>query len=67
MKTFSTMEEVTEYVRCALGTMFAGDYDVDAIAEEICEWKDGRLTLCFGDDSEMFWNIAAAHDMSKEA
>ena len=46
---------------------FVDDYDIEAIADEICEWRDGKLTLVFDEGSELFWNIVAAHDKTIEA
>ena len=66
MTTFSTMGDAAEYVTTALGCEFADDYDVDAIAKEICEWRNGKLTLILDDDCELFWQIVSKHDMSME-
>ncbi len=61
MTTFATITEAIEYVETAIGADYVSDYDCEAIAREVTEWVDGKLTLTAEDDD--FWAIVAAHDM----
>lgn len=58
---FSTIGDAIAYVETALGD-FAGDYDVEAIAREVTDWVDGRLTLVR--DGDEFWAVVAEHDLT---
>ena len=58
MTTFTTITEAIEYVETALAD-FASDYDVEAIAREVTDWVDGKLTLIAEDDE--FWTIVEGH------
>lgn len=60
MTTFSTINDVIDYVSTALGD-YASDFDVDGIARDITDWRDGKLTLIIDDPDERFWEIAEQH------
>lgn len=58
MTTFTTITEAIEYVETALAD-FASDYDTEAIAREVTDWVDGKLTLTAEDED--FWAIVESH------
>lgn len=60
MRTFSDMNDARDYVVRAIGE-YAEFFDVDAIADEITEWRDGRLTMLDG-----FWDVVARHDLTEQ-
>lgn len=60
---FTTIGDATKHVEEALGE-YVADYDVEAIAREITDWVDGKLTLVVDDDQ--FWSICAEHDISEQ-
>ena len=62
MTTFTTITEATEYVETVIGDEYAADFDIEAIAREVTEWVDGKLTL-MADDAD-FWAIVERHDTS---
>lgn len=62
MITFDTMTEAERYVIEAIQTEHIADFDTDAIARDVTDWRDGRLTLVAEDDE--FWAIVASHDIS---
>ena len=57
--TFATITDVIDAITPALGD-FANDYDIEGIAREISEWKDGKLVADL--DRDDFWDIAQRHD-----
>ena len=59
MKKFSTINDVINSVNEILGD-YAGDFDVEGIAREVSERKDGRLVAHL--DRDDFWTIAQRHD-----
>lgn len=63
MTTFATMTEAIEYVETALGD-FADRFDAEAIAREVTDWIDGKLTLTT--DGDEFWAVAERHDLDIE-
>ena len=62
MTTFATIAEAIDYVDEALSTSegYPEDYDMEAIAREVTEWRDGRLVLVA--DGDEFWAAAMRHD-----
>lgn len=63
-KAYSTMDDVRDYVRTTLGDA-ADDYDVDAIADALTEWRDGKLTLKVDEPFDAaYWDVVASHDIA---
>lgn len=59
MNTYTTAQDVIEQVVIPSLGEYAADFDVEAIAADITEWIDGKLTVTAeGDD---FWTIAQRH------
>lgn len=64
MTKFNDMAEVTSYITSALGE-FAEDFDVNAMASDCTEWKDGKLVFTFDEEAPgEFFAIAAKYDKS---
>jgi hypothetical protein len=61
MTTITTITEATDYITTALGE-FADQYDVQAIADELTSWEDGKLVL--DEDESTFWATCAKHELS---
>lgn len=62
--TYGTIADAITDVETTLGE-FAGDFDTEAIAREITEWVDGKLTANEKAEGEAFWEIVRAHDLTE--
>ena len=61
-ETFTTIADAIYYVDMALSTSdgYPDDYDIEAIANDITDWQDGKLVLTANDD-DSFWNVVMSH------
>lgn len=64
LTTFAIMTDAIEYVETALGE-HAEDFDAEAIAHEVTDWVDGKLTLTA--DGDEFWAVVMQHDATDNA
>ena len=64
--TFTTMDEARDYVADTLGE-YAEGHDLDAITDEITEWRGGVLIIKaeYAEDepglNEAYWALVEAH------
>ena len=71
MTRFATIQDVIDYIAPAFGD-FADDYDIDAIAREISDYRDGALVIVTDEDEDSagelpeFWAIAQKHNIAQE-
>lgn len=59
MTTITTIAEAIETITTVLGE-FANDFDIEGIAHELTEWKDGKILF----DDDRIFEVAPKYDMT---
>lgn len=59
MTKFNDMAEVKNYLESVCGE-FANDFDLEAMAQDCTEWKDGALVFTFDEEDTAEFNAVLA-------